>query len=53
METIVQSPGVQAYMARADAGADGATARRMETALAYQMPSWTYARIANPTQSYL
>ncbi len=25
----------------------------METALAYQMPSWTYARIANPTQSYL
>ena len=25
----------------------------METALAYQMPSWTYARIANPTQGYL
>ncbi len=25
----------------------------METALAYQMPSWTYARIANPTQTYL
>jgi O-acetylhomoserine/O-acetylserine sulfhydrylase-like pyridoxal-dependent enzyme len=25
----------------------------METALAYQMPSWAYARIANPTQGYL
>ena len=25
----------------------------MEAALAYQMPSWTYARIANPTQGYL
>lgn len=25
----------------------------MEAALAYLMPSWTYARIANPTQSYL
>ena len=25
----------------------------METALAYKMPSWTYARIANPTQHYL
>ncbi|MBK8047307.1 MAG: O-acetylhomoserine aminocarboxypropyltransferase/cysteine synthase [Anaerolineales bacterium] len=25
----------------------------MEAALAYLMPSWTYARIANPTQHYL
>ena len=25
----------------------------MEAALAYQMPSWTYARIVNPTQGYL
>lgn len=99
METIIQSPGVQAYMAR---GAQmlAATAQQravmrskrfdtiavhglynmeaalanqgsiiepgyfatsqhfensdhMETALAYQMPSWTYARIANPTQGYL
>ena len=53
MEAALQNQGSIIEPGYLSAAQHFENSNHMEAALAYLMPSWTYARIANPTQGYL
>jgi O-acetylhomoserine/O-acetylserine sulfhydrylase-like pyridoxal-dependent enzyme len=53
MEAALQNQGSIIEPGYLSAAQHFENSNHMEAALAYLMPSWTYSRIANPTQGYL